>query len=243
MKKIFLRLLAFVKGFILVLRPGIFLGWLRRPLLMGSNILSLSKWISAQDQQGIYNDFYSPSRDYSKRYKLYQYLIDTLKLNDESFDYLEFGVCEAHSFRWWVKNCNHPGSRFYGFDTFEGLPEQWGAFAKGDMIAGIPIIDDSRVKFEKGLFQETVPPFLANQHLTKGNRKILHLDADLFTSTLYALTSLAPYLKKGDILIFDEFNVPNHEFFAFKIFSESYYVKTKLLCAVNNYFQVALIIE
>jgi hypothetical protein len=74
-------------------------------------------------------------------------------------------------------------------------------------------------------------------------RKIIHLDADLFTSTLFVLTSLGSSLKKGDILIFDEFNVPNHEFFAFKIFSDSFYVKTRLLGAVNNYFQVALIVE
>ena len=71
---------------------------------------------------------------------------------------------------------------------------------------------------------------------------MIHLDADLFSSTLYALTSMAPCLNTGDILFFDEFNVPNHEFLAFKIFTESYYVKTKLLGAVNNYYQTAFII-
>ena len=43
--------------------------------------------------------------------------------------------------------------------------------------------------------------------------------------------------------LFDEFNVPNHEFYAFKLFTESFYVKTRLLGAVNNFYQVALIIE
>ena len=73
--------------------------------------------------------------------------------------------------------------------------------------------------------------------------KVIHLDADLFSSTLFALTSMAPYLRKGDILLFDEFNVPNHESLAFRMFCESYYVRTKLIGAVNNYLQVALIIE
>jgi hypothetical protein len=122
------------------------------------------------------------------------------------------------------------------------LPENWGTFNKNDMTANIPVIDDNRVQFVKGLFQQSVPEFLINTNLRNGNRKIIHLDADLFSSTLYALTSMAPYLKEGDILMFDEFNVPNHEYYAFKIFCDSYYIKTKLIGAVNNYYQVAMVI-
>jgi hypothetical protein len=69
---------------------------------------------------------------------------------------------------------------------------------------------------------------------------VVHLDADLFSSAHFVLTSIARYLKEGDIIIFDEFNVPNHEFFAYKCFSDSFYIKTKLIGAVNNYLQVAL---
>jgi hypothetical protein len=166
-----------------------------------------------------------------------------LELKDKPFDYLEFGVSQGHSFRWWVSNSANSESRFYGFDTFEGLPENWGTFNKGDMIANIPTLDDTRSHFIKGLFQETLNDFLVKNNLNNGKRKIIHLDADLFSSTLYALTSLAPFLKSGDVLFFDEFNVPNHEFFAFKTFCDSYYVKVRLLGAVNNYFQVAMIIE
>ncbi len=242
-KTIILKAIAYIKGLVLIIRPDIFLGWMQRPLLMTSNVLSLTKWVANQDKKNILNDFYSAKRDYSKRYQLYQYVVDKLTLKKESIDYLEFGVCGGYSFKWWVGNCINDNSKFYGFDTFEGLPENWGTFNKGDMAANIPVTDDVRVKFVKGLFQDTVPNFLATHNMNNGKRKIIHLDADLFSSTLFALTSLAPYLKNGDILLFDEFNVPNHEFFAFKIFSESYYLKTKLLGAVNNYFQVAFIIS
>ncbi|MFT3701923.1 MAG: class I SAM-dependent methyltransferase [Agriterribacter sp.] len=234
---------AYFKGVVLLLRPHILFGWLSRPLLMKSNLISLSKWISQQDKTDVFNDFYSAKRDYQKRYKLYEYVISKLNLTNELFDYLEFGVSAGYSFRWWAANTVNPGNKYYGFDTFEGLPEAWGTYGKGDMSATIPTMEDQRAVFVKGLFQESLPGFLTAQTITVEKRKIIHLDADLFSSTLFALTSLAPYLKKGDILMFDEFNVPNHEFFAFKIFCDSYYIKTKLIGAVNNYYQVALIIE
>ncbi len=243
MKKKIIRTIGFLKGLILVFKPHLFLNWLRHPALLFSNTISLSKWISNQDKGVLLNDFYSPLRDYDKRYQLYDHLITTLDLSNEKVNYLEFGVCGAYSFNWWVQNNKNSESKFYGFDTFEGLPENWGTFKKGDMSAEVPESDDARAKFIKGLFQDSLPPFLSHTPMEATTRKIIHLDADLFTSTLFVLTSLGSSLKKGDILIFDEFNVPNHEFFAFKIFSDSFYVKTRLLGAVNNYFQVALIVE
>lgn len=243
MKKVFLRSIAFFKGLILLFRPHVYLGWLRHPLLSFSNTLALSRWIARQDKSVVLNDFYTTKRDYSRRYKLYEALVSSQNLGNQKVDYLEFGVCGAHSFRWWLAANKNADSRFYGFDTFEGLPEKWGTFSKGDMAAAVPEVGDLRAKFVKGLFQDSVPPFLAQHVLRSDARKIIHLDADLFSSTLYALTSLAPYLKKGDILLFDEFNVPNHEFFAYRIFTDSFYVKTRLLAAVNNYYQVAMIIE
>ena len=107
------------------------------------------------------------------------------------------------------------------------------------MIAGLPSSTDPRVEFVKGLFQDTLPGFLKSHPLEQPRKKVIHLDADLFTATLYTLTTMAPALNDGDILLFDEFNVPNHEFFAWKIFTESFYVKMEMLGAVNNYLQVA----
>lgn len=242
MKRITLIIIGYLKGFIFLIRPHIFLGWLRSPFLMSSNILSLSKWISQQDKKNILNDFYSPKRDYLKRYKLYSHVIDTLSIKDKPFDYLEFGVFNGDSLKWWATTCSNPETKFYGFDTFEGLPENWGTYKKGEMSAHLPVIDDTRVTLIKGLFQNSVPEFLSTHNMKSEKRKIVHLDADLFSSTLFALTSLAIYLKKGDVLMFDEFNVPNHEYYAFKCFCESYYIKTKLIGAVNNYYQIALMI-
>ncbi len=62
------------------------------------------------------------------------------------------------------------------------------------------------------------------------------LDADIYTATLYTLTSMAPYLKKGDIILFDEFVVPTHEFMAYRNFVDSYYINLELLGVANNYY-------
>jgi O-methyltransferase len=192
----------------------------------------VSKWIG-KNRNVAFNDFYSPKWDYNKRYKLYDFVLKSKKL-DQAITYLEFGVSGGHSFDWWVNANNHPDSSFAGFDTFEGLPEDWGGFRQGAMMADVPKIEDNRVSFYKGLFQETLPGFVKN--LEVDQQKVILMDADLFTSTLYVLTMMAPYLKKGDIILFDQFNVPMHEFLAFQLFTSSFYLKFELIGAANNYY-------
>jgi O-methyltransferase len=229
---------ALLKGIVLWLRPGLFLGFLSSPFLFASNLLSLSRWISKQERNNKFNDFFTLLRDRNKRYKLYEHVCATEELKGQPIDYLEFGVSGGFSFRWWLQNNTNVASRFYGFDTFEGLPEDWGTYNKGDMSAVIPDVNDPRCEFLKGLFQDTLNPFLTS-HPRTGNRKVIHLDADLYSSTLFVLTTLAKDLHSGDILLFDEFNVPNHEWMAYQAFTKSFYIKTELIGAVNNYFQVA----
>jgi hypothetical protein len=228
-----------------MLRPAFFFGWSKGFFRLVANTLTLSQWISQQNKKKLeFNDFFSCRRDYNKREKLYEYVVNQQQLDLIALDYLEFGVSGGYSFKWWVKRLQKEDNRFYGFDTFEGLPENRGiAYKKGDMSSSIPDLNDSRIRFIKGLFQETLPEFLRNNHIEKSRRKVIHMDADLFSSTLFTLTCIAPYLNKGDIIFFDEFNVPNHEFFAFKMFTESYHIQTEVLGAVNNFFQVAFIIQ
>lgn len=244
MKRLLITLNAFFKHMVLLVRPHVLLGFLAKPLLFAANTLRLSQWIASQPKKGIYNDFFTLKRNYAKRYDLYRYVTETQQLQNTPIDYLEFGVCGGQSFEWWLEANTHADSAFYGFDTFEGLPEKWGAFFnKGDMQAAVPTLADTRANFLKGLFQDTLPGFLKSVSLDNGKRKVLHLDADLFSSTLFSLSMLFPYLRKGDILFFDEFNVPNHEFFALKTFTEAFYIQTEIIGAVNNYYQVALVVK
>ena len=101
----------------------------------------------------------------------------------------------------------------------------------------MPALLDGRGKYYKGLFQQTLPVFL--KAFDNSRRKVIMMDADLWSATLYALSSLAPYLNKGDIIFFDEFVVPTHEFKAFQDFTQSYYINLELVAAANNYYFAA----
>ncbi len=219
----------------------IFFNWCSGLLIFLGYSSRASKWISKQRKLP-FNDFYVFKRVYNDRLKLFEHVIETEKL--KAFDYLEFGVSTGHSFKWWVKRIKDPGARFFGFDTFTGLPEDWGPYKKGDMSSGNAFPDvnkDPRASFIQGLFQQTLPGFLNKTDLK--NRMVVHIDADLYSSTLFVLTSIHPFLKSGDIILFDEFNVPVHEFKAWSDYVESYYVKYEVLGAVNNFLQVGIKIK
>ena len=83
-------------------------------------------------------------------------------------------------------------ARFVGFDSFIGLPEAWlmheaGAFSNRGVPPAIP---DGRVSFVKGWFQNTVPDYLENFELDHVRKYLIHYDADLYSSTLFLLTSI-----------------------------------------------------
>ena len=219
------KLIGFIKGFLLFSRIPLLLSFLRHPFQFSANTMGLSKWIKKHGSAAKFNDFYVAKRNYDNRLKLFDFVAEQESLVTSEITYLEFGVYSGRSFQWWLSKNANPQSRFFGFDTFEGLPEGWLFFKKGDMKSETPTIEDGRGAFVKGLFQHTLFPFLKeNGELLRRSKKVIHLDADLFSSTLFTLTTLAPFLNAGDIILFDEFNVPNHEFLAWELFCNSYYV-------------------
>ncbi|MEP6585039.1 MAG: class I SAM-dependent methyltransferase [Ginsengibacter sp.] len=200
-------------------------------------ITKLSSWVQ-KNKKISYNDF--PCKwDYKKRFHLYKWVVENEFLTEAAINYLEFGVADGHSFRWFAEKNVNPQSRFYGFDTFTGLPEDFGQYKKGQFNTNnkVPEIEDARVNFYQGLFQQTIPGFLPQ--LNNDAKNVIMLDADLYSATLYALTSIAPFLKKDDIIFFDEFAVPTHEFKAFDDFLQAYPVTLKLIAAANNYYFAA----
>lgn len=195
-----------------------------------------SRWCRTHPAAGASN-----GKDGKGRGWLYRTVIEREALDRQPINYLEFGVYRGESLRSWVAGIFHPDSRFVGFDTFTGLPERWRPTEQAGHFnanGAIPDIKDPRCSFEVGLFQDTLPVFVARTDLS--GRLVVNLDADMFTSTLFVLTTLAPYLKPGDLIFFDEFSCPLDEFRAFEEFVRSFRVKYEVLNAVYGYTRVCI---
>lgn len=115
--------------------------------------------------------------------------------------WLEFGVWKGTTINYFSKFTKEV---VYGFDSFEGLPEDWrDGFSKGafNMSGVLPRVNEN-VQLMAGWFYETLPGFLEQYK----DKKIgfLHLDADLYSSTQFVFSSVAHLLCKDAVIVFDE---------------------------------------
>ena len=194
----------------------------------GLNYLEVGRWLKA-------NRFESSPR-YPSRELLYAALAKDI--GHRNVLYLEFGVFEGYSIRCWCKLLRNPESSLHGFDSFEGLPEGWdlrrpkGTF---DVQGKLPQFDDPRVILHKGLFHEVLPSFV----LPDFEQLVIHLDADLYSSTKYVLETLGDRITCGTILIFDEFCDRWHELRAFDEFLASSTMNFRFCGGTANLEQVA----
>jgi len=180
------------------------------------------------------------------RYALYRFVNSSV--GAERLDYLEFGVWYGRSIKYWADINRHVDSRFFGFDSFVGLPEAWnggttesrdkGAFDRAGEPPGD--VDDARVHFVKGWFQDTLGRFLERATLTPP--LVIHIDSDLYTSALYCLTMLDRVAASGTVVVFDQFHAAAHEFRAFRDYVAAYRREYAVVAAVGRmpYLQIAI---
>ena len=180
-----------------------------------------------------------PERNlFATRFELYDHLNATV-LENSAIEFLEFGVYRGDSMRHWAHINTNPGSRFVGFDTFEGLPEVWRHFTETspaglyDTGGELPRVDDERIRFVKGLFQETLLAFLQSRG-SGSSQLVIHLDADLYSSTLYVLARCDEILTPGAIVVFDEFSAVLHEFRALEDYCASHLRRYEVLAATRS---------
>lgn len=179
-----------------------------------------------------------PCRSFCDRAEMYRYVQES-RIKNDAIDYLEFGVYQGESMRQWVSLNKHEGSRFFGFDSFEGLPEDWReGQAKGHFNVGgaAPDINDPRVRFVKGWFEDTIPPFARD--FSSRNRLLLHIDADLYGSAMMALVHFGRFMSRGTLLIFDEFYDRDHEFKALMDWQRIYRRKFQIVAEMDNYAKI-----
>lgn len=163
-------------------------------------------------------------------------------INNVEGDYLEFGVfrgdrlIQAYETATFVTSRIRTGGdpylakastkpleemRFFGFDSFEGLPkantidvvegqEEWigqGGFAASldEVTRLMPKkgIESGRIKLVKGWFNETLTP-KTKQELGIKAAAIVYVDCDFYESAVPCLEFITDLLVDGSVIIFDD---------------------------------------
>jgi hypothetical protein len=177
---------------------------------------------------------------FSETWSYRQWLIG---LTPESGVFFEFGVADGNTIDFFARH--RPRAEFFGFDSFEGLPEHWkSGFEQGRFTQSkLPIVAPN-VSLIKGWFDETIPKFKKNAPDFSLKTAFIHIDCDLYSSTKTVLSGMAEYLAPGSIIAFDEYlNYPGweqHEHRAFAEFVQTHQINFEYIGYVENGCQVAV---
>jgi O-methyltransferase len=131
-------------------------------------------------------------------------------------DYLEFGVFQGNSFILAAKLAERHGlkaMRFFAFDSFEGLPEDEGMrFRKGDyycpegrftrMVRKAGVLDQQVVVL-KGWYKQSLT-YDTKRKYQLNLAAVIHVDCDLYSSTVDVLAFIKDIVQVGTIVIFDD---------------------------------------
>lgn len=153
---------------------------------------------------------------------------------------LEFGVASGRTLNHFARLL--PTKTVYGFDGFAGLPENWtsrmpkGFFARSNL----PRVR-TNCQLVVGWFNETLPGFV-QQHTEPV--ALLHVDCDLYSSTVTILENLKNQIVPGTVIVFDEYmNYPGwqqDEFRAWQEFVADHRVKYEYIGRVSRHQKVAV---
>ena len=144
-------------------------------------------------------------------------------------DYYEFGVFKGHAF--WqaqlaARELGMEQMRFFGFDSFEGLPPvegvddiEDGPFYEGQFAWPLDAVkkeldqrgtDWNRCFLVKGYFEQSLSETTATRY-GMGKASVVLMDCDLYHSASVALEFLKDKLVDGTILIMDDWNAFGHD--------------------------------
>ena len=145
--------------------------------------------------------------------------------------FLEFGVATGKTINDFAELLKNTKFDFlHGFDSFEGLQEDWVGMEKGRTTGAysqkkiLPKVMDN-VRLIAGLVQDTLPGFL------KENLNpilLVHMDMDTYTPGKFVLENIKSRLIQGSLILFDDFygygGWRNHDFKALnEVFSKNEY--------------------
>ena len=188
----------------------------RTLIISPQGVFHLINQQALQDSAQYAVDNFSKAMQFDTRPELWSYCLNRIpQIKTAGGVIAEFGVWKGESINFFARNC--PKAKVFGFDSFEGLEEDWygyrlqkGFFSTNGQLPNC----ESNVKLVKGWFEDTLPKFCGE--LQQEKILLLHMDADTYKPTAYVLSSISNNLGRGTIIIFDEYfgytNFRSHEF-------------------------------
>jgi O-methyltransferase len=134
--------------------------------------------------------------------------------------YFEFGCHGANTMRAaWDMFHHLLDLRYVGFDSFEGLPEiaeidRQEIWEKGKLKTGEAEfrriceahgIPSERLLTVRGFYDRSLTPQLA-ERLLPIKAAVVYVDCDLYESTVPVLAFVRPFLQRGTVVVFDDWN-------------------------------------
>jgi hypothetical protein len=165
---------------------------------------------------------------YSFKETIYQTYESAQKMISENVkgDFVECGVAAGAQIAAMQIAIQEAASskKIFGFDSFEGIPEDWhdegkGSYSTRGHIPKVP----SNIHLHAGWFDATLPAFLKTN---TEQARLINIDCDIYSSTKTVLDLLEPRIVKGTVIIFDEYIGNQHwredEYKAFQEAVEAY---------------------
>ena len=184
-------------------------------------------------------------------YDLYEWVVTTQL--DPKLKYgliLEFGTATGRTlnqFAYWL-----PNRDIFGFDSWQGLPEKFNDLPAGHFAQELPEVKNNCI-LTPGWFGDRpphddscIPVFTAQTFAANHNESIalLHVDADLYSSTKVILEVFKTQIVPGTVILFNEYwNHPTwrkHEYRAWQEFCNLYGVTYEYLAYASDHQEVAI---
>ena len=180
----------------------------------------LKPYINDEKAFNFVRSYLKNAKEFTSDFEVLKFSLDTIAIDGYL---LEMGVYKGKTSNF-IAALN-PHKTIFGFDCFEGLPEDWDKGAKilskgsfKDISFPPPVLNN--VVLHKGFFKEVLPKF--REDIIKDSPiSFLHIDCDIYNSTKDIFNILGNNIVPGTIITFDEFyNYPTYDQHEFKAFQE-----------------------
>ena len=191
------------------------------------SLLRARNRIACEESAKYLCDYMSSVTSFPDKYALFKECFRNIDAKQQGL-FCELGVGSGTTINF-IADC--VDAKIHGFDSFEGLPEDWiDGLPKGTFkMDKLPDVRPN-VVLHKGWFDESLPKF---KEAYKDPVSFLHMDADLYSSTKTVFEILGDRIIPGTVIQFDEFfNHPgwkDHEYKAFMEFVGSKKIKYEFI--------------